>query len=655
MVVRTIPDTMRQQHGWSVALLLLGCAANHIVVVGQWTPESRWQAQVGLCCDIAQAGADWQSSSESDDATCNLACTSHHCGQGHAVANAVNPNVITCTCYHRDTPTCGSPCEWMNNGECDELPGVDGMGALCAPGTDVDDCAAPAAPLATTPYPASSFGRAMPGRVEAPGARAWFVFTAEAGATYIIEAHGGEGERGLADPLLSLYDHRSPSLTLLAQNDDAPDRGEPLDSYIEWTCAEDGEYLVAVKGFSSSVGSFTLVVALAGAGMTDVADDEAEEPVSGDPCYGGSTLTQSGGEIVFSADRNEQVCSWSIICPDPQCAKPPCADPVVRLDFSEFQLNGASEYVMLLDGPSPFSKTRVPGLDGNALPPLTGSLQNLQIETGGTTFTSAGPSLTVHFQSMRSPSSGSGAAWASLDDHFTASYMCTRQDGDQHKSGHNEWLLLLLLSIMLSICLNLALMRRRRARTTLAAAGRMPLVPAIEATPVDIETSQNPIATPTLVPTSSAASAFGTAGPPAPSPMSRTGSSLTGRWVCPVCQRENAAYRTRCAGCPGPAAHSAATLAGTAVAAVVPGVDAEVHGASAGLGPTIVVQSSAVLGVATETLQSLLHACSLEAFESSLQELGVVESDDLRYLSDEQFNSLGIKPVEVERLRRRLQ
>jgi hypothetical protein len=68
-----------------------------------------------------------------------------------------------------------------------------------------------------------------------------------------------------------------------------------------------------------------------------------------------------------------------------------------------------------------------------------------------------------------------------------------------------------------------------------------------------------------------------------------------------------------------------------------------------------VVPTSAVRGVATETLQSLLHACSLEAFESSLQELGVVESDDLRYLSDEQFNSLGIKPVEVERLRRRLQ
>ena len=51
----------------------------------------------------------------------------------------------------------------------------------------------------------------------------------------------------------------------------------------------------------------------------------------------------------------------------------------------------------------------------------------------------------------------------------------------------------------------------------------------------------------------------------------------------------------------------------------------------------------------------MLRACSLEAFESSLQELGVVESDDLRTLSDEQLNSLGMKPVEIERLRRRVQ
>ena len=91
---------------------------------------------------------------------------------------------------------------------------------------------------------------------------------------------------------------------------------------------------------------------------------------------------------------------------------------------------------------------------------------------------------------------------------------------------------------------------------------------------------------------------------------------------------------------PGPA------VTGTAVAVDVGG---------GGAGAPLVVQSSAVLGVAMETLNSLLRACSLEAFEGSLQELGVVESDDLRTLSDEQLNSLGMKPVEIERLRRRLQ
>ncbi len=629
--------------GWSVALLAVGCVANHIVVVGQWTPESQWQGQAGLCCDIAQAGAEWQQSSESDDHTCDLACQTHQCGRGHAVVNDDNPNVITCTCYHRETPTCNSPCDFQNNGECDELPGVDGMGALCAPGTDVEDCVAPDIPLAPTPYPSSSFGRPVPGNVVEPGERTWFSFSAEEGSTYVIEAHRGEGERGLADTLLSLYDHHSGYLTLLAQNDDAPDGS--LDSYIEWTCAADGEYLVSVTGFLDSVGSFTLVVAPAGAELGDVEDDEVDEPISGDPCYGGSTLTQSGGEIAFSPDRNQQVCSWSIICPAPQCLESPCPTPVVRLDFSQFQLSGTSEYVLLLDGPSPFSKERVLGLDGDALPPLTGSLQNLQYETGGTTYTSSGSSLTVHFQGLRGQGSGSGADRVSSGDHFTASYMCTRQDKDHQKSEQSEWLLLLLLSIVLSICLNVVLIRRRRARVTTLNAGRMPLVPAIEAvaTPVvDIETSQNPVTSPTLVAASSAASASGTAGLPPPSPLSRTGSSLTGRWVCPACHRENAAYRTRCEGCPG-----------TAVAAVATSVEQD--DASAGLGATIVVQSSAVLGVATETLNSLLRACSLEAFESSIQELGVVESDDLRTLSDEQLNSLGMKPVEIERLRRRLQ
>ena len=294
------------------------------------------------------------------------------------------------------------------------------------------------------------------------------------------------------------------------------------------------------------------------------------------------------------------------------------------------------------------------GLDGDALPPLTGSLQNLQYETGGTTYTSTGSSLTLHFQSLRGQGLGSGADRVSSGDHFTASYMCIRQDKDGQKSEQSKWLLLLLLSILLSICLNVVLIRRRRARVTVAAAGRMPLVIEAVATPVvDIETSQNPVASPTLVAaTSSSASGSGTAGLPPPSPLSRTGSSLTGRWVCPVCQRENAAYRTRCEGCPGiamqPAAH-----AGTAVAAVATSVAQD--DASVGMRGTIVVQSSAVLGVATETLNSMLRACSLEAFESSLQELGVVESDDLRTLSDEQLNSLGMKPVEIERLRRRVQ
>lgn len=626
--------------GWSMALLLLGCGANHIVVVGQWT-NGAWTS-TGLCCDIDHARTQFVNSHEPTSDACHLTCDTNHCGEGQ-----LDADTLICTCFHRDTPRCGSPCRYQNDGDCDELPGVDGMGALCAPGTDVQDCEEPDTPLTPTRYPASSFGRAAFGCVDASGARSWFVFAAEAGTTYVIEAHGLAGENGLADTLLSLYDQRSPSLQLLAQNDDAPDRGgtsQELDSYIEWTCPADGDYLVAVSGFLRSDGCFNLMISLASAEITEEAeyDEVAEDapPVSGDPCHGGSTLTRSGGEIVFTANQRQQECSWSIVCPQSTCPDPTaCTRPIVSIDFSEFQLSGASgNEVILLDGQSP---RPVPGPDGTPIAPLTGSLPDLYA-TGGATFSSTVSSLTVRFESgNRSPELGSHLAGS--HDHFTASYMCSRQPVQPVTNSRNDWLLLLLLSIVVSIGLNLVLIRRRRARILVAAAaaGRAPLVPAIEATPVDIETSHNPVASPTLVTVSSIASTADAAGLP-PTPSLRSGSSMTGRWECPVCHRENPAYRTRCEGCPGPATQPAAgftNAAGTAAGADVP----------------IVVQSSAVLGVATETLNSLLRACSLEAFETSLQELGVVESNDLRTVSDERLNSLGMKPVEVERLRRRLQ
>ena len=621
-------------------LLLLGYAANRIVVNAQFGPHV-----TSGCCDLDQAGADWQNAFNSDDETCNQACTSNLCGSGHT-AQDNNPDVITCRCYHRQTPVCNSPCEYTNNGECDELPGVDGMGALCARGTDEADCRAPDVPHAYRQIRTSMFGTPTSGMVEAAGERAWFLFTAEEGRTYVIQAAG----QTLDDPYLQLYDYSSDTPTLLAQNDDDPEGDGSLDSFIEWTCAEPGQYLVSVKGFLSSVGSFTVTISLAGAHpVADEQDGGAAPalPVSGDPCAGGSTWTQSVGEIVFTPDeRTEQVCSWSIICPDPQ--------EVVSVAFNQFQLSRSTEYVELLDGPSPYTQQRVHGIDGEPLPQLRGSDSDLTYETGGTTYSSTGSALTIHFQSL-----GTRGRAANPGDHFTASYMCARHPQGAN-GGHSpmvNWWQLTLLSIALSImlCFCSPEWRSRRARGRAAATtGRVPLVPAIDAvaTPVDIETSQNPMVSPTVVTATSADISLDGgpgAGLPSPSPISRTGSSLTGRWECPVCHRENAAYRTRCEGCPGPTAQTAqlaAAVTGTAVAVDVGG---------GGAGAPLVVQSSAVLGVAMETLNSLLRACSLEAFEGSLQELGVVESDDLRTLSDEQLNSLGMKPVEIERLRRRLQ
>ena len=300
------------------------------------------------------------------------------------------------------------------------------------------------------------------------------------------------------------------------------------------------------------------------------------------------------------------------------------------------------------------------GVDDKLLPPLTGSREDLLYTTGGTTYVSSASALTVHFQSM-------GNYGGRQDDHFTASYMCSEAPPKPHEDGGwVDWELLLLISLMLAFtCANLTVMKRRRARLQVLA-GRAPLVPAIEAvaTPVatqydtgavvDVETAMNPASgSVSLVATSSVRSAEPSTPAASASGLARTASSLTDRWECPVCHRENAAYRARCEGCPGPSAAppSPVSVVGTPLVASPVAV---ARGGGGG-GSPLVVQSSVVLGVAMETLNSVLRACSLEQYEGSLQDLGVVEADDLKTLRYEQLESLGMKPVEVERLRRRLQ
>ena len=632
----------------TAAALLLVQAADR-GVDGQWTGGTQWGG--GGCCDLAASQAQYQQSTTFDDASCTRACSAHLCGQGYLPLGTDQ----VCTCHSRQVQECGTVCPdvLLNNGQCDELDGTDGMAAQCLRGTDEVDCRPPDThKVRPTEYPRTAFGTPMRGEVASAGSRAWFQFVAESGTTYVLEAHGVAGASGLDDPSMELYDARNTLPVLLAENDDAPDGGGTLDSYIEWTCGSSGNYMVSISGFGPAVGWFTLDINDAGSPMYTEDGNQEVEPVTGDPCNGGSTSTKSGGEISFEPVSGQpQVCAWSIICPNPH--------EVVSLDFNEFQLSGTAEYIVLLDSPSPYADERVMGVDGKPLPPLTGSRDDLLYSTGGTTYVSSASALTVHFQSM-------GSYGGRPDDHFTASYMCSEAPPKPHKGGGwLDWEVLLLISIMLATsCVNLTVMKRRRARLQMPA-GRAPLVPAIEAvaTPVgDVETAMNPASgSVSLVasPHSPDTPGVSVSGMASPSPMNRTASALTDRWECPVCHRDNAAYRTRCEGCPGPSPHGGApspvSVVGTALVASPVADPLSGGGGGGGGGSALVVQSSVVMGVAMETLNSLLRACSLEQYEHSLQDLGVIEADDLKTLGDEQLESLGMKPVEVERLRRRLQ
>lgn len=601
------------------SLALLGAGALLGLADSQFQPTGQ---QPTGCCDLYAAGYQWQHSPSSDDAACSSACTEHACGTGHITSYSHDHNEITCTCYHSTTPNCPPPpppsCPWQNDRECDELIGD------CAPGTDTADChPSTENSAAATSY--TQFGRPQTGRVAQAGGRAWFKFTAAAEHTYVLEAHGVQPG---FDPYMQLYDSGQ---HLLAQNDDREmPNDNSLDSYIEWTCNADGVYIVSVSGYGQSTGAFTLDIT----------------PSATEPCSGGTTLTKSGGEISFESSGDRQTCSWSIICPDTAA--------VVSMDFGEFQLN-RQDYVVLHDGPTAFLGQQRRKDDENPrllAPPLTGSRADLQMNCG-TTYVSSGSSLTVEFQSASQPASGHRQV---SGEGFTASYMCSENvaymgcaQGDGGPHGRREgdtFFMMLTVSLLLSVCtcMNVAQGRRRVARRAAGLGRSAPLVQTINATAVDVESAANPMAdlvamsseadTTAVVlagtPLGQRASVSAAAETPSPSPLPRSSSSGPGRWECPDCGRENPAYRTHCEGCPGPQASRTSSAA------------------------SIVVQSSAVVGVAMETLSSFLNACSLQDFEPALRDIGVVEVSDLRSLSDAQLGEMGMKPVETDRLRRRL-
>lgn len=96
-------------------------------------------------------------------------------------------------------------------------------------------------------------GRNAAGSIEEAGDADWYRLSARTDQIYRIALNGAEGAAGaLADPLLRVVDREGNEL---ASNDDS---NESLNSYLEFTAAENGEVFVVAAGFSESMGAYTL-------------------------------------------------------------------------------------------------------------------------------------------------------------------------------------------------------------------------------------------------------------------------------------------------------------------------------------------------------------------------------------------------------------
>ena len=138
----------------------------------------------------------------------------------------------------------------------------------------------------------------------------YFAFAAKRGETYRIDVDLGT----LEDSFATLYDSDSRQLEF----DD--DGGESLGSRIIWTAAESGTYYVAVAGWGSDTGSYTLTITPTASGN---APDEAEAADEADGAGGGppdSPANQryeyDGGAVVLTWDAVSGADSYTVYYDD---------------------------------------------------------------------------------------------------------------------------------------------------------------------------------------------------------------------------------------------------------------------------------------------------------------------------------------------------
>ena len=155
-----------------------------------------------------------------------------------------------------------------------------------------------------------------------------YSMTATGGTTYQVEVTLGT----LTDSVLEIYAPNGSDM--LVQNDDY---GGTLSSFIEWTCPNDGQYYILVRGFSArNTGDFTLTVTTnggtAGGG-------------SGNPCDGGINLDAPSAVISYQPRgqySNNAHCTWAVTCPN--------RGEVPSFTFTALDTENGFDFVAVEDG-----------------------------------------------------------------------------------------------------------------------------------------------------------------------------------------------------------------------------------------------------------------------------------------------------------------